>query len=262
VSVSGDPVMVELAITPDGRWEADTADLIAAAAGAGFAALGISMQRADSSARDAYRAAGLRCHEVLALILSDDEPATMATAEQLAEAAARMDADWILTIFRSPLSSATAKIIQRCAAMFADAGSGMAVEFSPLGPISSIATGLDVVRAGNRSGGRAALMIDSWHFCFGDSTWDDLATVSLEEIAYIQFSDALAPESDKLMKETMNRRALPGEGILELDRFASTLLERGYDGTVSVEVLSAELRALPINEISRRLHATTSPYWS
>jgi sugar phosphate isomerase/epimerase len=198
----------------------------------------------------------------LALVVSKDEPKTSATAEQLAEAAATMNADWVLTIFRAPLSSETARIIERCAAIFAEAGAGMAVEFSPLGPISSIATGLEVMRVGNRAGGRAGLMIDSWHFCFGESTWDDLATVSLEEIAYIQFDDALAPESDDLMSETMSRRALPGDGILELDRFASTLLERGFDGTVSVEVLSAELQALSINEITSRIHATTSPYWS
>jgi sugar phosphate isomerase/epimerase len=254
--------MVELGITPDARWEADTADLLAATAAAGFASLGIGMQHADQAARDAYRAAGLRCHEVLALVLSENEPKTIAKAEQLAKAAATMDADWVLTSFRSSLSPETAKIIERCAAMFAEAGAGMAVEFSPLGPISSIAAGLEVVRVGNRSGGRAGLMIDTWHFCFSDSTWDDLATVSLEEIAYIQFADALAPESDNFMSETMNRRALPGEGTLELDRFASTLLERGYDGTVSVEVLSAELLALPIREIASRIHATTSPYWS
>jgi sugar phosphate isomerase/epimerase len=258
----GDALMVELAITPDARWEAETADLVVAAAQVGFGALGIGMQRADAAARDAYRAAGLRCHEMLALVLSEDEPETIATAERLAEAAAAMDADWVLTIFRSPLSSETGKIIERCAAAFAEAGAGMAVEFSPLGPISSIAAGLEVVRVGNRAGGRAGLMIDSWHFSFGDSTWDDLTTVSLEEIAYIQFTDALTPESDNLMRETMNRRALPGDGILELDRFASTLLERGYDGTVSVEVLSAELRTLPIYEIASRIHATTSPYWS
>jgi sugar phosphate isomerase/epimerase len=254
--------MVELAITPDGRWQANTADLVAAATGAGFVALGIGSQRADAAARDAYRAAGLRCHQVLALLVSEDERKTITAAEGLAGAAATMDAEWILTTFRSPLSSETAKIIQRCAAMFAEAGAGMAVEFSPLGPVSSITAGLEVVQVGNRGGGRAGLMIDSWHFCFSESTWDDLATVPLEEIAYIEFADALTPESDNLMSETMNRRALPGEGTLELDRFASTLLKRGFDGTVSVEVLSAELRALPINEIAGRIYATTSPYWS
>jgi sugar phosphate isomerase/epimerase len=137
----------------------------------------------------------------------------------------------------------------------------MAVEFSPLGPISSIGDGMEVVRAVNRGGGHAGLMIDSWHFCFGDSTWADLAEVPLDDIAYVQFTDALKPESPRLVRETLHRRALPGEGVLELDRFAATLLDRGWDGIVSVEVLNAEFRTLPIDELTRRLHDTTAPYW-
>ena len=39
------------------------------------------------------------------------------------------------------------------------------------------------------------------------------------------------------------------------------IADRGWDGLVSVEVLSAELRALPVDEALRRLHATTAPYW-
>jgi sugar phosphate isomerase/epimerase len=54
---------------------------------------------------------------------------------------------------------------------------------------------------------------------------------------------------------------LPGEGVLELDRFAGTLLDRGWDGLVSVEVLSAELRALPVDVLVRRLHDTTARFW-
>ena len=46
-------------------------------------------------------------------------------------------------------------------------------------------------------------MIDSWHFCFSDNTWDDLATVPLDDIAYLQFTDALEPESrERLVRET------------------------------------------------------------
>jgi sugar phosphate isomerase/epimerase len=59
----------------------------------------------------------------------------------------------------------------------------------------------------------------------------------------------------------MHRRALPGVGTLALDRFATMLLQRGWDGLVSVEVLSAQLRALPADEALRRLHAATAPYW-
>jgi hypothetical protein len=42
-------VTVELAITPNARWEADTDALVVAAAEVGFVALGIGRQRAEAS---------------------------------------------------------------------------------------------------------------------------------------------------------------------------------------------------------------------
>ena len=250
-----------MALTPDGRWECSTVELIEAASRAGFAALGLPAGRYDRETSEAYRRAGLRCHEVLALIVDEDEEATVGAARPLAEVAAALSTDWVLTVFRSPLNTGTAATIRRCATMFAEAGSGMAVEFSPLGPIGTMTQAMEVVDAVNEGAGRAALVIDSWHFFFGESTWDDLGRVPLDSIAYIQFTDALAPESGNLGRETMHRRALPGEGGLDLGRFAHTLLERGYEGTVSVEVLSAELRTLPVDEIARQLHAAASSYW-
>ncbi|MFG1933543.1 hypothetical protein ACGFK1_23290 [Mycobacterium sp. NPDC048908] len=50
--------------------------------------------------------------------------------------------------------------------------------------------------------------------------------------------------------------------MLPLDRIATTLLDRGWDGTVSVEVLSAELRQLPVDVLVERLYTTTASYWS
>jgi sugar phosphate isomerase/epimerase len=64
-----------------------------------------------------------------------------------------------------------------------------------------------------------------------------------------------------MIRESLHRRALPGEGILELDRFATTLREMGYDGIVSVEVLGADLRELPVDVLAGRLYAATAPYW-
>jgi sugar phosphate isomerase/epimerase len=203
----------------------------------------------------------LRCHEVLALLLTDDVQTTVASAEHLATQAEVIGAAWVLTVFPTPLTSETENALLRCAAMLADAGAGMAVEFSPLGPVSTIEKGMALVRAANRGGGRAGLMIDSWDFCHSDSSWGDLARVPLDDISYVQFADALARESDRLFRETLHRRALPGEGRLELDRFATTLLERGWDGTVSVEFLSAGLRSLPVDELVRRLYETAAPFW-
>ena len=138
-----------------------------------------------------------------------------------------MGAACVLTVFTTRLTAESTKTIQRCASVIARAGSGMAVEFSPLGPVATISEGLQVVRAANHGHGRAGLLIDSWHFFLGHSTFDDLAAVPLDDIAYVQFADALAPESHRLVRETLHRRTVPGKGVLELDRFATTLLERG-----------------------------------
>jgi sugar phosphate isomerase/epimerase len=169
-------VTVRLAVTPDGRWE--------------------------------HPAAGLDCHEVLALIFGDDESATMTAAEQLTAAAETTAASWVLTVFTTPVTDDLTNTLRRCCSMFTEAGAGMAVEFSPLGPVAAIPDAMKVLRAA-QLGGRAGLLIDSWHFFFGDSTFDDLASVPLDDIAYIQFTDALAPESERLVRETLHRRALP-----------------------------------------------------
>jgi len=253
--------MVALAVTPDRRWTATIAELLAATNAAGFSALGAFSDRAGPDVRQLYDAAQVRCHEVLALVVSDDENESIRSARALADAAAVMGADWVLTVFRCPLTAQTAPVVQRSAAVIAEAGAAMAVEFSPLGPISSVRGALDVVNVANTGGGRAGLLIDTWHFERGESTWDDLGTAPLDQIAYVQFSDALAPAGDSLARQTMHRRALPGDGTLALDRFATTLLQRGWNGLVSVEVLSAELRTLPVDEALRRLHTTTAPYW-
>jgi sugar phosphate isomerase/epimerase len=165
----------------------------------------------------------------------------------------------VLTTFAAPLNRQTRPLIERCAAMFAEAGSGMAVEFSPLGPVTSISAALEVVRAADV--GRAGVMIDSWHFFRGDSTWEQLERLPLDLIAYVQFNDAPPPVSENGMHETMHRRVMPGDGTFELSRFASTLLERGWAGLVSVEVLSAELRELPVREFTRRAYQSTARYW-
>ncbi|GAC1396766.1 MAG: hypothetical protein NVS4B6_27520 [Mycobacterium sp.] len=250
---------MQLALTPDGKWEGATAELVDAAGSVGFTAVGIGADRVDHAAVEAYAAAGMCCHELLAFVVGDDEAAMMASAEQLAERAQMIGAEWVLTVF-------TAKVpqqrIQRCARLFDDAGAGMAVEYTPLGAIPTIRDGMEFVSAASQAA-RAGLLIDSWHFWLSDNTWGDLAAVPLVDIAYIQFTDALERENrERMIPESLHRRAVPGEGVLQLDRFAATLLDRGWDGTVSVEVLSAELRQLPVDAMVERLYTTTSGYWT
>jgi len=249
---------VEFALSPDVSWGVDVAEQVKAVRHAGFASLGIQTDRVTAAARATFDDAGLSCHEVLALVISDNEAATLRSATVQAAAAATMGARWVCAIFHSPVTDAIRQLVARCAAVIADAGATMAIEFHPFGPVTNISSALDMAET---AGAGAGILIDPWHFFFGDSTWDDLSQVPLDKIAYLQFDDAPRPESDDLMRETIDRRVMPGDGTLELERFASTLLERGFDGLVSVEVLSEELRALPAADFAERAYTTTQRYW-
>jgi sugar phosphate isomerase/epimerase len=252
--------MVAFAITPDREWAATTEALVDATRAIGFDALGIVADRVDAGAAATFGAAGVRCHEVLAVVVGDDARATITTAESVAAAAEQMRAEWVLTTFAVGLGAATESTIDRCGAVYADADVGMAIEFSPFRAVATIPDALDVAAvAGRRC--RAGVLVDSWHFSVGESTWHDLQRVPLDLIAYVQFADALPACSDRVMDETMNRRALPGDGVLELDRFASTLLERGWDGCVSAEILNSELRRLPAEDLLPRIARATERYW-
>ena len=251
---------IELALTPDSRWEAPLPELIRLASDAGFDAVGLPIAGATAEAAEALREAGIGCHELLANVLGPDEEAVIATARAAAAAAETVGASWVLTTFRAPVDERFLRLVREVAAIYADGGARLAAEFSPFGTRRSIADALEVVDA---AGGpdRAGVLIDSWHFFRGDSSWEQLETIPLEAVAYLQFQDALPLESDDLMHETLNRRALPGRGELDLERFAAVLRDRGWEGVVSPELLSEELRARPLAELLREAHETTAAYW-
>lgn len=253
--------MVELALTPDFKWDATAAQIAEACGVAGFAALGISAGAVDERSTAAFRRAGIRCHELVVLWIDGAPDAIVRSAEDLVPAAEQIGAEWVLAVFGDDdPTPATMRSLERCATVLGEVGAGVAVEFTPESALSTIGDALEVVHA-LRPHGRTGLVIDTWHFTMGESTWEDLEAVPIDDIAYIQFDDVLPPESESFRRETMHHRGLPGEGVADLDRFATTLLERGWDGTVSVEVLSAALRERPLPELVQVLHDASVGYW-
>jgi hypothetical protein len=61
-----------------------------------------------------------------------------------------------------------------------------------------------------------------------------------------------------LIDETVNHRELPGEGEFPIRDYVAVCREIGYDGPWGVEVLSEELRNLPIEQIFERAYETSS----
>lgn len=250
---------MKLALTPDTRWEVAFTDLISTVGASGFTALGCPSAHATQETHRALEVAGLDCHELMALMITDNAERTLAYAERLAVAATTMSIPWVNTVFVAALSPEVAKLIARCAAILADAGTAMAVEFSPAGGVPGIAEGLEVMEL---AGNGARLLVDTWHFALGPSSWADLEALPGEKIAYLQFTDAAEPASDDLMDETMNRRPLPGEGIADVQRFADVVRGNGFDGYVSVEVLNAQLCSRPVPETVTALFNAAARYWA
>jgi sugar phosphate isomerase/epimerase len=60
------------------------------------------------------------------------------------------------------------------------------------------------------------------------------------------------------LDEVINRRRLPGEGEFPIVEYVAVCREIGYQGPWGVEVLSEELRNLPIEQIFDRAFETTS----
>jgi sugar phosphate isomerase/epimerase len=62
---------------------------------------------------------------------------------------------------------------------------------------------------------------------------------------------------DDLIDETVNHRQLPGEGEFPIPEYIAACRDIGYDGPWGVEVLSDELRNLPIEQIFERSYETS-----
>jgi sugar phosphate isomerase/epimerase len=250
---------VELALTPDSRWGLDAPTLFEVTRSAGFGAVGLSLPQAEQLVEADLRASDLRCHELLALVVGSDEESTIRQAGRLGEAAERTGAQWVLTTFAAPIDASMRRTLLRCSEIFADAGAGLAAEFSPLGSLPSVGAAVELLDA--LGAAQSGVVIDTWHFFRGSASFSALEEIPLERIAYVQFNDAAAVAGEDLVEETLNERMLPGEGSFELERFATTLLERGWEGLVSVEVLSRSLRELPADVAVQACYTATAPFW-
>jgi sugar phosphate isomerase/epimerase len=251
-------------------WFGGTPDLqrlIRSAGAAGFDTLGLdvfSLQcvgeagvRADDVA-GWIDAAGLRCAEIAALAIGPDPKEVDAQLAALEPLVLALRPAWVLTNVDLDPDALAAHELRRCAERLGAHGARLAVEFLPFMRVNSIGAAREVVE---RAGVDAGVLVDTWHFFHGPDGWDELDALPLERLAYVQFDDHPALESSDLREECLHRRVFPGEGLFDLDRFCTALRARGWDGLVSVEVLSSAWRGGDLEAFARRAYETTAPYW-
>ncbi len=258
--------MTRLSLAPGTGFEVrspeDLDRYLGAVSAAGFEGVSLGLQQVEpclDQVPGLLARHGLRCPDVLALQISRDEEEVIRTARRLAELAQAVESSFALCLFFTRITEESIDRCGRCADILAAAGARLALEMTPIGELNSISAALAVVDAVGRD--RCSLMVDSFHFFRGQSTWEELESLPLDALGYVQFDDALPAVSDDAMFETMERRAMPGEGELDLWRFSGALVRRGWSGWVSVEVLSTDMRRLEPEEFARRAHRCSSPYW-
>jgi sugar phosphate isomerase/epimerase len=153
------------------------------------------------------------------------------------------------------------RLIEEYAALCDDAAqhteAKVAYEIIPFDPnVNTLEEGLRLVGEADRSNG--GLAIDTWHMGKLRISPEELTRVPAEHVAWVELSDGPLEYMEDPIDEVINHRRLPGEGEFDIPGYIEALSQAGYPGPWGVEVLSEELRNLPIEEEFDRAYETTA----
>jgi sugar phosphate isomerase/epimerase len=254
----------------------DWRDRCAHAARVGFR--GVGLWHADVShqletrtlkeMKEIFDDAGLRYLEVEFLADFFAEPGTPERAAsdqlrpQLFETAAAFDAHHIKVGNIPETPCELDRLIEEYAALCDDAAqhtnARVAYEIIPFDPnVNTLDDGLRLATEAGRANG--GLGIDTWHMSKLRIPPADMKRIPAEYIAWVELSDGQLEYMDDPIDEVINHRKLPGEGEFDIPGYVEALQDAGYDDQPwGVEVLSAELRSLPIEQAFDRAYETTA----
>jgi sugar phosphate isomerase/epimerase len=152
------------------------------------------------------------------------------------------------------------QVIERYGELCADAAekhnSRVVYEFMPFDVnVHDLDSALALVEGANASNG--GLAIDTWHMAKLGIEPGDLGRIQQQHLGWVELSDGRYEDLPDLIDETINHRRLPGDGEFPIRAYVAACREVGYDGPWGVEVLSEELRNLPIDQIFDRAYETS-----
>jgi sugar phosphate isomerase/epimerase len=101
------------------------------------------------------------------------------------------------------------------------------------------------------------LAIDTWHCGKLGIAPEDLKRIPREYFTWVELSDGMYENMEDRIDEVTGHRRLLGEGEFDIPGYIRVAREVGYDGPWGVEILSAALRALPMDEAFKRSYETT-----
>jgi sugar phosphate isomerase/epimerase len=250
----------------------DFADRCAEAAKVGFVGLGLwhadieHQQEGGRSLREMKQMLddnGIRLYELEFLmdwfVDDDDRPAADRIRKLLFEAAAVLGAHHIKAgnIPGKPcdmprLKESYAKLVAEAAQ---HTSAKVLYEFMPFDVnVNSVETALEVIDGLDHTG----VVIDTWHMAKLGIKPDDLRRFGVEKLGWIELSDGRYEWMEDRIDEVVNRRKLPGEGEFDIRGYVEVALDMGYSEPWGVEVLSEDLRALPLDDMYRRAYESAA----
>lgn len=146
--------------------------------------------------------------------------------------------------------------VARIADAVASHGINVAIEFVGNKNIRSADDALRLADLSGRS--NVGVQVDIWHHVRGADDWEMLERLDHRRIVSVQFDDGqLLPRDPDYTKDTVLYRCPPGEGEMDVDRFLRTVYPASLDLPISLEVISAELNALPVEVAAKRIADAT-----
>ncbi len=204
---------------------------------------------------------GLGCMEIAGLALGDEEQTEAELAEILVQVRA-LRPELVNTRVVAEVDERLLERLASCTRRLESEGARLALEFSNGTQLRHLAEANELLE---RSGLTApGLTLDTWHFlqAEGGPDFDALASLPVERLANVQLSDGVARGPAPYFEETMHRRRMPGDGDLDLRRCAEGLHEKGFDGAIVVEVLSAEWRERPLATFAEAAARSARAWWA
>jgi sugar phosphate isomerase/epimerase len=151
-----------------------------------------------------------------------------------------------------------ARLIESFAALCRDAqnhGTRIVFELMPFAMVDTLAGTLEMVAgAGARNGG---IILDLWHTAKLRIPDEELACIPSQYLLGVELNDGVFEAPWSLDEDTINHRRLCGEGEFDIPGFIGAVSKAGYNGPFGIEVLSEQLRAMPLEELTTRSFATT-----
>jgi sugar phosphate isomerase/epimerase len=110
-----------------------------------------------------------------------------------------------------------------------------------------------------RNGG---LALDIWHFARGGVPYKDIAALPPGSIRWVELDDGDAEQKGDMLDEQIDHRRLCGKGGFDIPGFLQALNTAGYHGPYGVEIISEELRALPLDTVARLTFDSAAQYFN